>query len=87
VDPEGAEMAAIGAAVPLASCRLLEVGCGAGRLTTELLAVGARVDAVEQVPALLAKARRRCAGQGGRFLRGIPKAKARYDAVLFSHSL
>lgn len=87
LDPEGAELGAIGAAISLVNCRLLEVGCGSGRLTAALLAMGARVDAVERVPALLAKARKRCRGQGARFSRAIPTARARYDAVLFSHSL
>ncbi|MFP5579132.1 MAG: methyltransferase domain-containing protein [Acidimicrobiia bacterium] len=39
--------------------RVLEVGCGTGQVTQALLAAGADVVAVEQLPAMLLRARRR----------------------------
>ncbi len=46
-------------AVPPAG-RVLEIGCGTGALTARLLARGARVTALDQSPAMLDLARRRC---------------------------
>ncbi|MBX3212633.1 MAG: class I SAM-dependent methyltransferase [Labilithrix sp.] len=42
-----------------AGMRVLELGCGSGALTRELLARGAAVTAVDRSPAMLARARRR----------------------------
>lgn len=39
--------------------RVLELGCGTGQVTARLLAVGAHVVAVDELPAMLARARRR----------------------------
>jgi ubiquinone/menaquinone biosynthesis C-methylase UbiE len=42
--------------------RVLELGCGTGQVTARLLAAGARVVAVDRLPAMLAAARRRAPG-------------------------
>jgi ubiquinone/menaquinone biosynthesis C-methylase UbiE len=39
--------------------RVLELGCGTGQVTAELLAAGAQVVAVDRLPAMLARARQR----------------------------
>src|SRR5687768_17204506 len=39
--------------------RVLELGCGTGQVTAELLAAGAQVVAVDRLPAMLAGARQR----------------------------
>jgi ubiquinone/menaquinone biosynthesis C-methylase UbiE len=49
------------AAVPRASARVLEIGCGTGAVTKRMVARGARVTAIEQNPEMLEQARARVA--------------------------
>lgn len=49
------------AAVPGSDARVLELGCGTGGLTAELVERGARVTALDQDPAMLDRARARLA--------------------------
>jgi len=59
VTPLRAALAA--AAVPRPGTRVLEIGCGTGALTAEMVARGAHVTAVDQNPAMLEQARARLA--------------------------
>ncbi len=67
--------------------QVLEVGCGTGQATRELLRRGYRVDAVELSPTLADLARRRLEGAGpfrvwvGAFEEWVPAARD-YDAVV-----
>lgn len=54
--PPGEEPAIIHAALP-PGCEILELGCGAGRVTHALLALGHRVVAADQSPEMLAHVR------------------------------
>ena len=47
VDPEGNEVRALRRAGPWRGKRVLEIGCGEGRLTLRLAGLGARVDAID----------------------------------------
>jgi len=54
--PSRGEPEVVHAAVP-PGCEILELGCGAGRITHRLLALGHRVVAVDQSPEMLANVR------------------------------
>ena len=54
---------ALQAMIPEAS-RVLDVGCGYGRIAVALAAVGHRVTGVDIAPALMTEARRRAGGRG-----------------------
>src|SRR4051812_44026129 len=56
-DPDGVEPAAIAAAVDLAGKRVLEVGCGTGRLTAFAAARAAHVYAFDPNPDVVEEAR------------------------------
>jgi len=56
-DPEGVEAAAIAAAVGLHGKRILEVGCGSGRLTPVAAAQATHVYAFDREPDDVAQAR------------------------------
>jgi SAM-dependent methyltransferase len=64
-DVEGNLPRALGALVPLTGARVLEIGCGTGRVTQLLVEHGADVIAVDRERAMLAVARRRLADAEG----------------------
>lgn len=70
--------------------RVLDVGCGAGGVATELLARGYRVEGVSPSPLLSAAARRQAGDDfvihEGRFEDVVFAADDRFDLVLFSES-
>lgn len=61
IDPERNEVRALRAAAAWRGRRVLEIGCGDGRLTGRLAELGARVEAIDTDARLLRKARRRLA--------------------------
>jgi protein-L-isoaspartate O-methyltransferase len=61
-DPEGVETAAIAALVNLDGKRVIEVGCGGGRLTVFAAERAASVYAFDPGPENASKAGRRCLG-------------------------
>ncbi len=76
--------------IPSGVERILDVGCGAGGLATELLARGYRVEGVSPSP-LLSEAARRQAGADfriheGRFEDVVFADDDRFDLVMFSES-
>jgi ubiquinone/menaquinone biosynthesis C-methylase UbiE len=93
-DPDGAEPAAIAAAVDLAGKRILEVGCGIGRLTsfaaaraTHVYAFDPDVERVAQAETALARELRervRFATHGAEAL-DVPRR--RFDLALCGWSL
>src|ERR1700704_588185 len=62
--PPGIEVRAIGRYVDLAGRRILEIGCGDGRLTREFAHLASSVVAIEPDPARIAVARRLAAPAG-----------------------
>jgi ubiquinone/menaquinone biosynthesis C-methylase UbiE len=93
-DPDGVEPAAIAAAVDLAGKRILEVGCGIGRLTpfaatfaSEVYAFDPNAESVAQAEAALARGVRdrvRFATHGAEAL-DVPRR--RFDLALCGWSL
>ncbi len=73
-DCDGALLPAIARVATLGD--VLEVGCGTGRITRQLVAAGARVTAFDRAPAMLAVARRRLASAAGAFTLGEADARA-----------
>src|ERR1700727_1390236 len=77
--------------VELADRDVLDVGCGQGRLTRQLTALGARVTGIEISEQQLAVARAADDGAGARYLVGcaeaIPLADASVDVVVSRASL
>ena len=76
--------------IPAEVKRILDVGCGAGGLASELLARGFEVEGVSPSP-LLSEAARRQAGEGFRIHQGRFEdikfdEDDRYDLVMFSES-
>ena len=59
VDPERNEVRALKRVADWRGRRVLEIGCGDGRLTRRLAALGARVQAIDPDAALVSKARKR----------------------------
>ncbi len=68
IDPEGNEIRALKGAAAWRGQRVLEVGCGDGRLTLRLARLGAEVHAIDPDPKLIRAARR---GLPGRFAERI----------------
>lgn len=58
IDPEGKEIDALRRLANWCGARVLEFGCGDGRLTLRLAQLGARVVALDPKPSLIRKARR-----------------------------
>ena len=58
VDPKGREVAALRRAAHWDGARVLEVGCGDGRLTLRLAGLGARVVALDPDRGMIEKARK-----------------------------
>jgi ubiquinone/menaquinone biosynthesis C-methylase UbiE len=73
-DCDGALLPAIARVATLGD--VLEVGCGTGRITRQLVAAGARVTAFDRAPAMLEVARRHLARQPGTWTLGEADARA-----------
>ena len=58
IDPEGKEIAALRRLAHWGGARVLEFGCGDGRLTLRLASLGAHVVAFDPKPALIRNAQR-----------------------------
>ena len=94
VDPEGVELRTIRELAPVDGLRVLEVGCGAGRLTFPLAAAAASVFAVDPDADRIADARRalppKLEGKVSFEVAGAAEVKApkrRFELALFSWSL
>ena len=94
LDPEGAHAAAVRSLADLRGLRVLEVGCGEGRLTFELASESQAWHAIDPSAELVAKAR----DATPHALRGhvsfavaggaeVDVADAEFDLVFFSWSL
>ena len=59
VDPEGNETAALFGLAELQGCRVLEIGCGDGRLTWRYAGRAAHVTAIEPFEGSIARAKER----------------------------
>jgi len=88
-DPEGHEIAALGGIVSFASCRVLEIGCGDGRLTERyaheagsVVAVDPDADAVAELTAALPHVDARAIG-----FEQLILPPASVDIVLFAWAL
>jgi ubiquinone/menaquinone biosynthesis C-methylase UbiE len=94
IDPEGAELAGLRALGSLEGARVLEVGCGDGRLTFgyaavtgSVLAIDSRAEAVATARAgLPADLAARVRFEVGSAL-DLEQPPASFDVALFSHSL
>jgi len=94
MDPEGVELAALDRLLPLTGKRLLEIGCGDGRLTGALAKRAASLVAMDPDRRGVAQARRSLPAR----LRGrvrfdvgraesLPYPDGAFDAAIFSWSL
>jgi 2-polyprenyl-3-methyl-5-hydroxy-6-metoxy-1,4-benzoquinol methylase len=94
VDPERNEVSALKRVTEWRGKRVLEIGCGDGRLTRRLARLGAHVQAIDPDPALIRAARRQLppsfsrqvtyrVGRAGRLV----YAGGSFSVVLFSWSL
>jgi len=76
----------LGALKPCRGERILDAGCGTGRLAQELAARGAEVTGVDVSPAMLEIARKKMQGKKAVFLRAdvtvLPFAPASFDAAV-----
>ncbi len=93
-DPERAEVRALLRAAPLRGARLLEVGCGDGRLTRRIARVARSVVGIDLDAEQITRARRFTARLLRRRVRfevasaeRLPFAPQTFAAVLFSWSL
>ena len=94
IDPEGAEMAALRATGTLDGARVLEIGCGDGRLTLRYAATASSVLAIDPHGEAIAKARtvvpagltERVRFEVGSAL-DLAQPTASFDVALLSHSL
>jgi ubiquinone/menaquinone biosynthesis C-methylase UbiE len=94
MDPEGVELAVLDRLLPLKGRRLLEIGCGDGRLTWALAERAAAVVAIDPDGRAVARARRtlprRVRGRV-RFEVGhaetLPYPDGAFDTAIFSWSL
>jgi len=91
VDPERREVRALRGVAEWRGRRVLEIGCGEGRLTERLAGLGARVHAIDADAALLRTARRRLTPRYGsrvRFRVGTADSLEHYaesfDLVVYS---
>ena len=94
VDPERNEVAALARAARWRGKRVLEIGCGEGRLTLRLARLGARVEAVDPDPARVRAARRALPSRYAGRVRyrtgaaeGLPHPNGTFDRVVFAWSL
>ena len=94
VDPERNEIRALAQVASWRGRRILEIGCGNGRLTLRLASLGAQVAAVDPDAKLVRAARRalpvRYAGRVRYRVAGalrLPYPAASFERVVFSWSL
>ena len=94
MDPEGVELATLDRLLPLTGKRLLEIGCGDGRLTIAFAKRAASVVAIDPDRRAVAKARRTLPrGLRGRVrfdvgrAESLPYADGAFDAAIFSWAL
>lgn len=95
IDPAKVELRFLKRATPWGAKRVLEIGCGDGRLTRRLVSLGpASIDALDPDPAKIRLARRDLPSTcGGLIHYGIGQAEhlkfpsGRFDVVVFSWSL
>jgi ubiquinone/menaquinone biosynthesis C-methylase UbiE len=94
MDPEGVELATLDRLLPLSGKRLLEVGCGDGRLTWALAERAADVVAMDPDRRAIAAARRALPRRLRKRVRfdvgqaeSLPYPDGAFDAVVFSWSL
>ena len=94
VDPEGVELATIRDLVDLAGSRVLDVGCGDGRLSFACASEGADVLGIDPDEDVIATARgetpaelRRHVGFEVAHAREIELPRGEFDLALFSWSL
>jgi len=94
IDPDGNEVTALESLIDWANTRVLEIGCGDGRLTVRLAEFGAHVTGVdpdrasirsarETLPERLADRIKYEVGSAGSF----KKRRRSFDTVVFSWSL
>ena len=92
-DPEKLEARALLARCPLAGVRMLEIGCGNGKLTWQYASLPARVAGIDPVAADLRQAMAvKPAGISSAFLvqavgEALPFAPQSFDTALFGSSL
>jgi ubiquinone/menaquinone biosynthesis C-methylase UbiE len=93
-DPERHEVRALLRGAPLRGARLLDIGCGDGRLTRRLLSAAGHVVGIDPDPAQIARARAftsRLLHRRVRYTVGtaesLPFGPRSFDVVLFSWSL
>ncbi len=93
IDPSS-ELGALAALGGLAGARVLEIGCGDGRLTREYAAASRSVLAIDSDREAIAKARASLPAELGRRVRfrvgnavELEGPPAAFDAVFLSHSL
>ena len=94
MDPEGVELAALDRLLPLSGKRLLEIGCGDGRLTRALAERAASVVAIDPNRRAIVKARRTLPVRRRAHVRfdvgraeSLPYADGAFDAAIFSWAL
>lgn len=94
IDPEGVERAALAKLAPMDGLRILEVGCGDGRLTFQVAPVAASVLAIDPDAERVENARRSLPVELAEKVRFEVRAAAEvdvprhsFDLALFSWSL
>jgi len=94
IDPERNEVRALRAAAAWKGWRVLEIGCGDGRLSLRLAGLGARVEGIDTNAELVRKARGSLPGRfAGRVRYGVARGEdlrfpdETFDVALFSWSL
>ncbi len=94
IDPERAETAALGAIGNLDGARVIEIGCGDGRLTFRYAPAARSVLAIDPDKEAIAKARSALPAELAEHVRfevgsalDLDQPPASFDAALCSHSL
>jgi ubiquinone/menaquinone biosynthesis C-methylase UbiE len=94
IDPEGKEIAALRQVAKWRGARVLEIGCGDGRLTLRLAQLGARVVALDPNRARVRQARRTLPARFAERVRyhvgsaqRLQHPAAAFDLVVFAWSL
>ena len=94
IDREGNEIRALKRVTNWRSKRVLEIGCGDGRLTRRLARFGADIEAIDPVPELIETARQKLPRSFASLVRfnvgkssRLEYVKGTFDLTLFSWSL